>query len=122
MTTKLNERYKPICGTDHLDIIAKHERFGDAGVILHSRVVTDVRAQFAMACIEKWAMVAAEPDGEDSGGRLKVRRMTPSELVEHACQCSETAFKAFADRGWSTPMPPLADIVGAVQDEENAND
>ena len=59
----------------------------------------DARATFAMQCIERWAMVAAQPDGEDSAGRAKLRRLTAIEIVNHACECTAAAFAQFEERG-----------------------
>ena len=43
-----------------------------------------LRMRYAGAMIERWGMVAACPDGEDSSGRSKLRLATPEELVDRA--------------------------------------
>ena len=82
----------------------------------------DARAQFAMLCVERWAMVAAEADGEDSAGRAKVRRMTPGEVAAHACVCTDRLFAEFAARGWIVTVPIMAELIDKMQDVENGND
>jgi len=119
-------RYPKVSGNEMMEILAvRRPPYSDgpsAATMNHLLKVPDARAAFAMACIERWAMVAAELDGEDSAGRSRLRRMTPNELVDHACEVSAIAFAKFANRGWLLDQPPFADIVDAVKDVENNND
>ncbi len=61
-----------------------------------------------MQLIERWGIVAAAPDGEDSAGRVKVRLATPEEIVARACQTAQIAMEQFAHKGWllDVPLPP----------------
>lgn len=56
----------------------------------------------ALACqmMERWGLVAATPDGEDSAGRAKLRRITGEELAREACDAAAAAYKEFETRGW----------------------
>src|SRR5215207_3668850 len=61
------------------------ERYGNKpDPFLNARKQLSMRARMAVALIEKWGMVAAIPDGEDSSGRQKLRMMKPKEMVERA--------------------------------------
>ena len=62
-------------------------------------------AAFAMHLIERWGMIAATPDGEDSAGRAKLRPLSATEVVDRACDVSSTAFMAFRLRGWLETDP-----------------
>ena len=100
-----------------------------AGGVNHqivNRFAPDPRAKFAMQCVERWAMVAATPEGEDSAGRAMLRRLTPDELVEHAMNVSEKLCDAMSDRGWFVEIPSLEeskDFLKQVEDElEGSND
>ena len=86
---------------------------------LHERYKLDGRARFAAACIERWGLVVAEDNGEDSAGRAKVRRATPEEVVDAACDCAERAFTAFAERGWLVPVPSIESMFDQIEDAEN---
>jgi hypothetical protein len=55
--------------------------------------------QFAAHMIEKWGMVAATPDGEDSAGRQKMRLATPEELVERAIETTNLLFRRMREEG-----------------------
>jgi hypothetical protein len=63
------------------------------------------RARMASALIEKWGMVAAAHDGEDSAGRTRLRLMTPPEVVNRACDTAEYAYAVFEKRGWLHDVP-----------------
>lgn len=57
-------------------------------------------ASTACEMIERWGMVAAVCDGEDSTGRQKMRNLTPKELVEFACETAKELYEQFETRGW----------------------
>lgn len=91
-------------------------------LMAHARLLADQRAQFAMSCIERWGMVAADADGEDSAGRSKLRRLTSEEVVSHACECADKAYAEFRNRGWLVDIPSYQSLVDAMKDKENGND
>ena len=62
-------------------------------------------AKFAMALSERWGIVACEIDGEDSAGRSKLRRLTPDELAQTACETASALWDQFNARGWMTEVP-----------------
>ncbi len=74
--------------------------------VLYSSEMPEPEATFAMQMLERWGMVAAMDDGEDSAGRQKIRVATPEELVWRACTVAEVAFAEFDRRGWMLKLPP----------------
>ena len=72
--------------------------------VIRTQTVTQC-AGFAITLLEKWGLVAALPDGEDSAGRQKLALHAPKELVERACQIAECAFAEFAKRDWLIDLP-----------------
>jgi hypothetical protein len=75
--------------------------------MLHKVKEMQGSARLACALIERWGIVAAEVDGEDSAGRSRLRRLTPDELVKNACETADAAMNEFEKRGWliEIPMP-----------------
>lgn len=90
---------------------------GEREVSVFKTEVPDDVAAFAMLLIEKWGLVAALPDGEDSSGRAKLRLPTSEELVARAFEIAEAAFGHAAMRGRMVPLPDLNEI-NAEYDEE----
>lgn len=83
--------------------------------------IPDERMHFAMAIIEKHALIAGESDGEDSAGRHKMRRAEAAEIVTVACDISEKAFAEFERRGWRQPMPSLEELEEMARDNKARN-
>jgi hypothetical protein len=76
-------------------------------------------ARFAMAILERWAMVSAREDGEDSSGRQKLRLLPVEEVVNRACDIAETAYGVFRARDWMLTVPTIEDINEAVSKRED---
>ena len=51
---------------DQYEVAIKRNTYGDTSIISHSRVLLSDRARLAGHILERWAMVAAQPDGEDA--------------------------------------------------------
>lgn len=73
-------------------------------------------ARMVIELIDRWGMVAAMPDGEDSAGRQKLRLATPDELVTRAMQTTEAAFRAMREAKWidRSPEVPAVEEVKAT--------
>ena len=71
-------------------------------------VNSSVEANFAAMMIERWGMVAATPDGEDSAGRQRLRLPTPEELVERAFECARIYMRVARNEGHIRELGPLA--------------
>lgn len=76
----------------------------DGAVVLRTKEVQTV-GRIAIAMAERWGVVAALPDGEDSAGRQKLRCMTADELATVACDTAHALWKQFNERGWLLDIP-----------------
>lgn len=74
-------------------------------ILLTTTEAPNPEAQFAMEMIERWGIVAAKDNGEDSSGRQKLTKLPIPELVQEACDTSQQAFEEFRKRGWMTAVP-----------------
>ena len=85
-------------------------------LVIHNRQNTDQVGTFAMELIRS-GLMAGIADGETASGEIKVRLLTPTELVERACEISERAFEAIEKRGWLLDYPPYDEIEKARTDK-----
>lgn len=76
-------------------------------ITIHVREYANFKARMAAVLIEKWGLVATAPDGEDSAGRAKLRRLSPEELVQEAVSTADHAVEEFRRRGWMLEVPPI---------------
>lgn len=92
----------------------------DTKIMMHQREIPSWEARMASILIERWGTVVAKPDGEDSAGRAKLRRATPAETVQDACDTAALAVAEFRKRGWVDKIPSFEDFQDAVYgpDEE----
>lgn len=67
-------------------------QWGFLGHLLDSHRL-EFEAKMAHDFIERWGMVLAMDDGEDSAGRHKIRLATPEELVSRAFTIAELFMK-----------------------------
>lgn len=86
--------------TDYIDARSFVGYADRTKVLIYDKRVPDMRAKFAMVLMERWGMVAATPDGDDAGGRQKLRRLDPAEVARYACEVSRHAFDRFEQLGW----------------------
>lgn len=84
--------------------------------VIHGTKALQGTARLAATLIERWGLVAAEVEGEDSAGRAKIRRLTPDELVRDACNTAEAAWDEFEKRGWLLDIPLPVKSVKATED------
>lgn len=78
----------------------KRASFDKYGQVHHNETaVTNFVAATAAEMVNRWGMVAAEPAGEDSAGRAKLRLATPAELVDRAVRVAELLFDELVKRG-----------------------
>ena len=104
----MNDDYQPIATG------LTRDKYTSA-LTIHQAEVPGVEANFVLALIEKWGLVAGAPDGEDSAGRAQMRLLTPEEVVTRAMATSRLAFGAFREAGWLVQTPlPLAEVEKAT--------
>jgi hypothetical protein len=87
-----------------MDIAITEDQFG-RGHAIHKLRAPCTEASLAINLIERWGLVAAKPDGEDSAGRAKLELLTPEELVNRACDTADLVLKECEARGWMLPIP-----------------
>lgn len=92
---------------------------GKKQVVVYTTTSLDEPARLAGVLIEKWALVAAAPDGEDSAGRAKARLLTPEELVDRAIAVSERFYEVMRARGHLVDLPDLNEINEAYDDAKH---
>ena len=102
------------------------DRFGEAehpkaAAAFHAREFLEPEARLAANIIERWAMVAGCPSGEDSSGRQKIELLAPREVVSRACTIASLALEEFRARGWTQEIPSIDELEDAVKDKENGN-
>src|SRR6185312_692836 len=79
-------------------------------LVVHEVEHPNFEARLAVNLLEKWGMVAAETDGEDSAGRAKLRLSTPKELAERACNVAAE----IRTRGWFVSAPTWAEMEAEI--------
>jgi len=79
------------------------------GAQLQDLVVPDIRARMAMDIAKHCSMMTATEDGEDSGGRQKIRLMTPWEVANRAVDIANFMYERFESLGWLAEAPILPD-------------
>jgi hypothetical protein len=96
-----------------LHVVPVKDRYArEGGVVAHAAFQPDPRAGFAMQIIERFALIAATPDGEDSAGRQAMRLREPAEIASFASRVADAAFKEFQERGWLLAMPAYEALAG----------
>lgn len=83
--------------------------------VVHETEHPSFEARLAVTLLEKWGMIAAEPDGEDSAGRAKLRLSTPQELAARACNVASETTAEIRKRGWFVPIPTWAEMEAEIE-------
>lgn len=121
---KINYVGRPvIAGSDVQVVITQEQFYGKMNVVAMDLAVPNSKARFALACIERWGVVAGEPDGEDSAGRQQLRMLAPEKVVKRAFRIAELAFAEAKERGWLSKLPTIGEvdeILSRAQSEEDA--
>lgn len=107
------------------DLVPFKDFGGPAHWRLHERELPSSEAVMMAALMERWALVAAVPDGEDGAGRQKMRMPTAAELAER-CADIVAAFRAEVERrGWIVDVPTAAEAeveIAKIKERERHND
>ena len=75
--------------------------------------------QFALQMLERFGLIAARPDGEDTAGRQKGELLPVADTVARAFDLAEEAFRVARARGLMLTLPDLNDV-NAEKDAERA--
>ncbi len=101
-----------------VEIVCKKELFDSAKVIVHRTEAPGDEAEFAMRLMGHIAIAAGHPDGEDAGGRQKLRLLTPEEVAKRACEIASHSFTEFRARGWMIDFPSSDEIEARAAEHE----
>ena len=85
----------------------------------HPRQIAGPIADMAREFAERWGMVAAIDDGEDSSGRHKLRLATADEVVNRANAIAEKLWDSWAEKGWIHDVPSLEELDSQLQKTDN---
>ena len=88
-------------------------------VVVHDDEYLSLRAKLTFQLIERWGLVAAMPDGEDSSGRAKLRLPTSQELVTRSCEISELLFDECGRRNWLIKGPSAEELKQKIDDDSH---
>lgn len=85
------------------------DRYGNSfpEVKIHDREWPTFHARLATSLIERWGLVMAVPDGEDSTGRQRGALMPVVDVVARACDTADQAIAEFRSRGWLIDLPSI---------------
>lgn len=83
---------------------------GHAVPVIHNSSLLVSAAEIAREMAARWGCVAAEPDGEDSAGRSRMRLATPDEVAARACNTAAALWAEFEARGWIVSIPDPAPV------------
>lgn len=86
------------------------EYSGKKTVVAYETESLDNVGRLAIVLIEKWGLVAATPDGEDTAGRAKALLPSNSELVERALDIAALFYAEARTRGHVVTLPDLNEI------------
>ncbi|MGE0853311.1 MAG: hypothetical protein AB7O44_27490 [Hyphomicrobiaceae bacterium] len=114
----MEEATKP---TSDTGFHVRHARSNStAEVVVYRRLAPTLEGEMALRLIDRWGLVCAQADGEDSAGRQKARRATPQEVVAMACETAAEAMAEFKRRDWliAVPSPEEADRMLSDKEED----
>lgn len=120
--SKVRANFKLVAASKFGEIYATREKYDFPVTIMqHGTYHINPIAEFALRCIERWAVVAAIPEGEDSEGRQKLGMMPPNQVVSHAFACAEEAFRVIEERGHRLCVDSYTKLVDDVKNMEDSN-
>lgn len=93
-----------------------NEQFRQAHIFTHEREYLDLEGRIALSIIEKHAMVAAVPNGEDSAGRQQFRLPQPFEFTARALDIAHAFIVQARERGLVAVAPTLAELDAGAED------
>ena len=78
--------------------------------MIHNTEHLTPEGAFMMALVERWGMVMATDDGEDSAGRKKSRIMTEDELITRTANIADLAYKVARENEWTITVPSISEM------------
>lgn len=120
---KKDQGIKEVARRDGIAILA-HGQFRNRETqvtIAHVAVLTP-KGDMLRRLVERWGMVMARPDGEDSHGRSKVGVMPVEEMVARAADTVDEMYRVIEERGWSVDLPTPLEAENMLYAGEDAGD
>ena len=87
--------------------IKKKTRYCNESIVIHDKLIADSRGRLAISLIERWGLIMAKDDGEDTAGRHKVKALPADEVVKAACDIAKEVFREFKRRDWMLAVPDI---------------
>jgi hypothetical protein len=97
--------------------VLRDDSDGSRRIIHEADKQLDPIGMLAASMVERWGMVAAVDNGEDSAGRAQLRLAEPEELVERALDCAQLLFAGAERRG--LVFEPASVIERLAQERES---
>ena len=94
------------------------ESYDGIRVLIHEEEHLALGGRIMAALLEKWGMVAAMDDGEDSAGRQKLRLATPTEIVDRAEKITHLMLERAKSFDWIIKIPTLEEAEAALSAED----
>ena len=93
------------------EVVVRKSYRGGTEVTVVTTVSPNAVGRLAASIAERFALVAAMPDGEDSAGRQKLRLPTAEECAARSCDLAASLWAEFDKRGWlyQIPLPTSPD-------------
>jgi len=86
-------------------------------VTVYSTEFSSLKGKFVTRFVERWGMVAAEEDGEDSKGRAKLKLSPPQDVVDRAFVITDLLFEGLEKRGLIMHGPSYDELVKEFEKE-----
>ena len=76
------------------------------------------KARLTLRLIERWGLLTAVQEGEDSQGRAKLNQESPKAIVDRAISIAEITVDRLHGMGWVERNPSYEDVYGMEEDKE----
>lgn len=96
-----------------MKVIEKYGRNSEKTILTHETEMLTMEGRMAFCLIEKWGMVAATVNGEDSAGRSQIIELTPDQVVDRAVSITEKALAAFRSKEWIVQGPDISELLAS---------
>ncbi len=86
-------------------------------VTIHLTEFLTMKGEWVIRFVERWGMVAAKEDGEDSNGRAQLKLLTPQEVVDRAFETIDLLFQGLDKRELMMYGQSYAELVKEFEKE-----
>ena len=90
--------------------ITDESRYGDKQVQIYETEIPNAQGRFALDLVERFGLIVAQPDGEDSAGRQKAMLLPVGDVVARAFAIADEAFLALREHGLMVAVPDLNEV------------